>query len=421
LRHSFPTRRSSDLYLPLTSTPGYINPATSIAYTRTEYYGNSTPKGPYNNPASPFFGVSWDEYLKNPVLKAKPNDLAEAAPAGELARSNYDGLSAAQKLLPFIRFTVFPPNSTNPQPYCIITNTYKQGGYNGGITAPDNVPDLFADENSAPSTSYRYHVYSPVFTWQYENLFSKWHGWLYGQTDPQGNSLIGQQHKDFEGDRIVLEIPLYYAYEDYFLEAYGNDPAKVAALPFLMTTTHDKYRSHSSLAENPLLRELCHRVPGRDAKGKPKQGNDYGDYAMGPAQDFSSGSIGVYPPLSRKINPDGTVDAANKEIVSYSEIWINETDGLAMGLEDGDLVQAENPVGAVRCVARLSKRCARGFVGLHQGCWSDFRPNLPNSYGHEYVDVGGNCNTLMASQPSRVDHGNGQQSAMVKIIKVTDY
>jgi anaerobic selenocysteine-containing dehydrogenase len=368
--------------------------------------------GPYTNPASPFFGKIWDEYLKNPVLKAKPNDLAEAAPAGEATRLNYDALNASDKLFAFIK---------NDSSHSITTNDYNHGGYNGGITAPDNVPDLFADISSAPMPSLRYHVYSPVFTWQYRNLFSKWHGWLYGQTDPQGNSLVGQQHKDFEGDEIVLEIPLYYAYEDYFLEAYGNDPAKVAELPFLMTTTHDKYRSHSSLAENPLLRELCHRVPGRDAKGKPKQGNDYGDYAMGPAQDFNSGSVGDYPPLSRKMNPDGTVDAANKEIVSYSEIWINETDGISMGLEDGDLVLAENPVGAVRCVARLSKRCARGFVGLHQGCWSDFRPNLPNSYGHEYVDVGGNCNTLMASQPSRVDHGNGQQSAMVKISKVTDY
>jgi anaerobic dimethyl sulfoxide reductase subunit A len=96
---------------------------------------------------------------------------------------------------------------------------------------------------------------------------------------------------------------------------------------------------------------------------------------------------------------------------------MNPTDATEKGIEDGNLVQVENPIGAVRCVAHLSKRCARGYVDLHQGCWYDPRP-LPNSYGHDSVDVGGNCNTLMASQPSRVDHGNGQQSAMVKIFKV---
>jgi anaerobic selenocysteine-containing dehydrogenase len=361
--------------------------------------------GAYNNPASPFYGKIWDEYIKNPVLKGKPDDAATVTVSGLATRQNYNNLSAADKLTPFINISAG---------HNIITNAHNGGGYNGGGTAAANVADLFADISDAPSTSLRYQVYSRVFTWQYENYFSKWHGFL-----PAAQR--GQPHRDFEGDRIVLEIPIYYAYEDYFLEAYGNDPAKVAELPYLLTTTHDKYRSHSSLAENPLLRELCHRVPGRDAKGMPKQGNDYGDYAMGPTQDFSVNSVGVYPPLSRKLNPDGTVNAANKEIVSYTEIWINETDGReVLGLQDGDLVQVENPVGAVRCVARLSKRCARGFVGLHQGCWSDFRP-MPNSYGHEYVDVGGNCNTLMASQPSRVDHGNGQQSAMVKITKVIDY
>jgi anaerobic selenocysteine-containing dehydrogenase len=55
----------------------------------------------------------------------------------------------------------------------------------------------------------------------------------------------------------------------------------------------------------------------------------------------------------------------------------------------------------------------RGYVGLHQGSWFD-----PRKIGNEIVDVGGCCNTLMASKPSRIDHGNAQQSAMVTISKV---
>jgi anaerobic selenocysteine-containing dehydrogenase len=366
---------------------------------KRKYYDAS---GPYNNTASPFYRKTWDEYIKNPVLKSKADDLAVVNPAWAATRSNYDALSSEDKLNPFIK------KNTG---YFVATNEYNQGGYNGGITAAANIPDLFANPTDAPKASLRYQVYSPIFTWQYENLFNKWHGFL--PTDQRG-----QSHKDFEGNRIVLEIPLYYAYEDYFMEAYGNDPARVADLPFLMTTTHDKYRAHSSQAENPILRELCHRVPGRDSKGKPKQGNDAGYYAMGAPQDFAANKTGNIPELSSAINSDGSVSGEFKEIASYSEIWINETDGRdILHIQDGDLVLVENPIGAVYCVARLSKRCSRSYVDLHQGCWYDPRP-LPNSYGHEFVDVGGNCNTLMASQPSRVDHGNGQQSAMVKITKV---
>lgn len=245
-------------------------------------------------------------------------------------------------------------------------------------------------------------------------MFNKWHGFL-----PAAER--GQPHTDFEGDKLVLPIPLYYAYQDYYIEAFGNSVTEVEKTPFLMTTTHDKYRSHSSLAENPLLRELCHRVPGQDGKGNPKQGNDYGDYAAGPVQDYKS--TGTWPYLARAIEADGSVKAENREIATYSEIWMNPVDAAELNpsVADGDLVQVENPIGAVRCVAHLSHRCVRGFVGLHQGCWYDPR-EIPNGgggiYGHQYVDVGGNCNTLMASQPSRIDHGNGQQSAMVSVKKV---
>ena len=63
--------------------------------------------------------------------------------------------------------------------------------------------------------------------------------------------------------------------------------------------------------------------------------------------------------------------------------------------------------------AAIHAGSSQWFVGLHQGCWYD-----PREINGETVDVGGNCNTLMPSTPSRLDHGNGVQSAMVKIERV---
>lgn len=344
---------------------------------------------------SPYYGKKWDQFLLDPYLPAKPDDDTVSKPTNLSLIDAYKRLDASGKMNAFV-------TSTNK----VTTNEVvgSVGGYG----------NEFYNTDDAPVASFRFQVYSRVLTWQYENRFSKYHGWLWNKGTAQ--SLVGQKHTDLEGDRFVQEIPLYYAYEDYYMEAYGyNTQAGLGGLNFLLTTTHDRYRSHSSMSENPMMRELTHRVPGRDANGKYKQGNDYGDYAMGPDKAFAVNGGGTFPPLNRRINADGTVDSQYKDIASYSEIWMNKSDGTAMGLLDGDLVQVENPIGAVRCVTRLTNRCAKGFVGLHQGCWYD-----PREIGGSTVDVGGNCNTLMASQPSRIDHGNGQQSAMVKITKVTE-
>lgn len=340
------------------------------------------------DPSSPLKNMTWEEYKKNPVLPGKPDDFKETNPDREKFMQNY---AAANKTQPFIKPGV--------DHYHAPTNEISDGGYG----------NQFCNLADAPKSPRRFQVYSPVLVWQYENKFSKWHGYLQpGQR--------GQRHKDLEGHRFVIEIPVYYAYQDYFMEAYGlPDTASVdSGYPFMLTTTHDRYRSHSSLAENPILRELSHYVPGTDAKGNYKPANDYNNYSMPPSQAFAVNEGGVIPELNRTIGEGGEVTAENREIASYSEIWINRTDGeQVLGLKDGDLVQVENPIGAVRCVARLSNRCARGYVSLHQGCWYD-----PRIIEGKLVDVGGNCNTLMASQPSRIDHGNGQQSAMVKITKV---
>jgi len=333
---------------------------------------------------SPYFGMSWNDYLKNPYLPAKPNDDTLPPLLHKFVMDNYKGLTSSDKAdKPFI-------TTTNK----VATNEVATGGYG----------NEFSNIDTAPKSAWRFQVYSPVLVWQYENKFSKYHGYL-----PVAQR--GQQHTDIEGNKFVLEIPLYYAYQDYFMEAYGGED-KIADLPFVMTTTHSRYRSHSSFAENPLLRELSHRVPGRGANGKFKPANDYNNYSMSP-KAFTVNKVGEYPELSETIKADGTVDAANKDIASYNEIFMNEADAKDSGILDGDLVEISNPIGIVRCVARLTARCSRGFVDLHQGSWYD-----PREINGKTVDVGGNANTLMASQPSRVDHGNGQQSAMVKIIKV---
>ncbi len=336
----------------------------------------------------PYTEMTWEQYKENPIIPAKPND--EVIPAHKAANvmTAYEGMSKADLLnYPIIKGKTV-----------IATNEINKGGYGND----------FCTTKGAPKSSLRFHAYSDVLTWQYVNRFSKFHGYL-------PKSSWGQQHTDLEGDRFVLEIPVYYAYQDTFMEAYGGKDA-IKDLNFLLTTTHNRHRVHSSVAENPLLRELSHRVPGVDDDGMLKQANDYNYYGMAPSPEFKEGGKGNYPTSNMTINADASVDEKYKEIASYSEIWINDIDGKELGLTDGDLVQVENPVGAVRCVAKLTSRCARGYVDLTQGCWYD-----PREVNGKTIDVGGNCNTLMASQPSRIDHGNGQQSAMVKVTKVNNY
>ncbi len=367
---------------------------------------------------SVFKDKTWEEYKQNPYVPAKQDDFTLPVPARKAVMDAYKSFVTAGNLhtAPFI-----VPNTASKS---VPTNEYNQGGYG----------NQFATTTGAPKSPKRFQLYSPVLIWQYKNKFSMWHGYLKSNTQYLDNGTTtaapGQSHLDYEGHDIVLPIPLFYDYRDYFKEAYGGFTQSaysapneaISKLQFLLTTTHNRYRSHSSMAENPILRELSHRVPGQK-NGKFIPANDFNYYAMGPAKAFSVNNGGEYPELSDKMAADGTVAAENKDIVSYTEIWMNQTDGEELiGIKDGDLILVENQIGAVYCVARLTRRCARGFVGLHQGCWYDPR-KIPQSasgtaFGHDIIDVGGCANTLMASQPSRIDHGNGQQSAMVRIVKV---
>jgi anaerobic selenocysteine-containing dehydrogenase len=350
--------------------------------------------------ALPYAELTWEEYLKKPYMPSKPDDFSDA-PATFASKTVIDAFVAYKTSgmsAPFITSSIK-----------IETNEIDSatGGYG----------HEYADTTGAPKSSFRMQVYSPVLTWQYKNSFSKWHGYL---TNPDQR---GQKHKDFENNEIVLEIPIYYDCRDYFMEAYGgfqknpSNPAQVLnGLDFRLTTTHDRYRSHSTYQETPLLRELNHRVPNHGSASYTSA-NDWNDYAA--VSGTNLGTAASILPLSNKleVTDDGAIKDINKDIISFQEIWLNPGDFAPLGIIDGDLVLVENPIGAVLCSARLSERCVSGFAGLHQGAWYDPRP-LANSYGHKYVDVGGCANTLMASQPSRFDHGNGQQSALVKITKV---
>jgi hypothetical protein len=164
------------------------------------------------------------------------------------------------------------------------------------------------------------------------------------------------------------------------------------------------------------MREFTHRTV------RGSIGNNEGVHTV-KAGEFLSGDdwneFALSSPLQgdMQTNEGGEIPRLNKAIqykqgnASYHEFWINPEDAAARGITEGDLVKLENPVGAVRVVARITKRVVKGFVALHQGSWYDPDPN-------DGVDDGGCANTLMAQRHSRVDHGNAQQAAMVKVNKV---
>jgi anaerobic selenocysteine-containing dehydrogenase len=316
-------------------------------------------------------GKSWDEFLKKPIVHAKPIRAATSQMKKNKLRQEYDAADL-----------------TVPNMFNVTTFDYVRDFMFGH--------NWFAETETCPRQSKRFHVYSGALVWRYKNLFSAWHGHL-----PIGEQ--GQKNEDSEGQPIVYPIPMYFDYRDYFREAYGLESISDLEGRYLLTTTHDRFRAHSSQAENPYLRELTHRTIG----GALYSGNDAGSYAIAGDTGFTS-----FPPLNPLIGGNGLPLSGAEGRASYMDIWVNDAD--FAGYNDGELVLVENEIGAVLCTIRKTKRCVRGYVGLHQGAWFDPRKITING-AEKVVDVGGNCNTLMASKPSRIDHGNAQQSAMVKI------
>jgi anaerobic selenocysteine-containing dehydrogenase len=317
---------------------------------------------------------TWDEFLDKPIVHAKPSTTTPWQVKKSDLREQYETANL---------------------------NTHNM--FN--ITTFDHSRDFmfghtwFAETESCPKQSKRFHVYSGALVWRYRNLFSKWHGHI-STVDQQG-----QNNMDAEGQPIVYPIPMYFDYHDYFREAYGLADNSELDGRYLLTTTHDRFRAHSSQAENPYLRELTHRTIG----GKLYSGNDAGAYATTSDTNFTN-----FPPLNSLIGDNGLPIPGTEGRASYMDIWVNDEDFASY--QDGELVLVENEIGAVLCTVRKTKRCVKGYVGLHQGAWFDPREITIDGV-KRIVDVGGCCNTLMASKPSRIDHGNAQQSAMVKIRK----
>ncbi len=356
------------------------------------------------NPESRFYKMTREEvyekqYLPRANVKeyaTDPNDLNSQA-AGRDLRVNLDNYLKGDMSKPFVRFVdnyhtkAFPAKGQGAEVKDII----------GGHAALQ--PGQFGFENgrdARPKQTGRLQVFNDILVWDYENKHSKWHGHL----PPERR---GQANKDAEGDQLVFPIALHINFQDGFNEAYGtfngkpeNDVNKYNGLT--LSTTHDRYRVHSTHTENPLLKEFNHRVAG----GGYFSGNDYKEYVTMP-ETQEMGKTSKIPPMY-----SNAVAKADPKTASWHEIWINTEDAAERGIGENDLVLVENPIGKVRCVARLTDRCMRGHANLHQGAWYDPNPT-------DGVDDGGNANTLMAMKPSRIDHGNAQQFAYVKISKTT--
>lgn len=354
------------------------------------------------DPASRFYGMTKDEvYASQYVPRANTEETKTQDPyktdnSGKI-RNNLEAYlkSADKATTPFIWTRQNGvTNSFGAEVYSSVRAS--KSTVAGGLTGR-------TDGNDRPNFSGKMHVFNEAAVWDYEHRLSKYHGWL-----PKEER--GQSNKDREGDMIVYPIPMYIAFEDCFKEAYdGFSGGKNESFfqstgknkPLTMSTTHDRYRVHSTHAENPLMRELNHRVVG----GGWASGNDWKEFAVMPQTEIAvDTSVEVTPMLSSAIYNK------SRETASWHEIWMSTEDAAERGIADGDLCLVENPVGKVRVIARVSNRVMKGHLNLHQGSWYD--PNPADN-----VDDGGCANTLISSHPSRYDRGNAQQFAYVKISK----
>lgn len=352
------------------------------------------------NPSSRFYGMTKDEvYARQYVPRANTEETKTADPyktntSGKM-RKNLEAYlqSEERKTKPFI-YTTYGDNTT--------PNSFNAEVY-GSVRA--SVSTVAGGIAGRPNFSGKMHVFNEAAVWDYEKRLSKYHGWL-----PAENR--GQSNKDKEGDMLVYPIPMYIAFEDCFKEAYdGFSGGKNTKFfegtgknkPLTMSTTHDRYRVHSTHDENPLMRELNHRTLG----GGWASGNDWNEYVVMPQTEIAENApVAVTPMLSSAIYN------RKKETASWHEIWMNTEDAAERGISDGDLCLVENPIGKVRVIARVTDRCMKGHLNLHQGGWYDPNPS-------DGIDDGGCANTLISSHPSRYDRGNAQQFAYVKISKTS--
>lgn len=416
----------ADAHLAYVGTKGKTN-----EFKPVEDYFNAKIDDAIADKTSKFYGMTKEQVYANQFTPAKNSDEYIVATSGTpyetrgttsytdsntganrddiskvgQIRKNLDEYLRGDKSLPFVFKTENGVQNT------FAASTYFAGN---GASRTSMCPEDYAKR---PNAAGRFQVYNGMVKYDYEHLFSKYHGWL-----AKNGGSVGQKNTDHEGDLKVYPIPMYFDFQDSFREAYNGfnnyDIAQEKAVagpnaaffngsekPLTMSTTHDRFRVHSTHDENPFLRELNHRTSG----GGWASGNDYKEYCIVPERQ-AEGSAAAYasPMIS------SAVYNKNRETASWHEIWMNTADADERGIKDGDLCRVENPIGKVRVIARVTDRCIKGHLNLHQGGWYD--PNPADG-----VDDGGCANTLIASYPSRLDHGNAQQFAYVTIKKETDF
>ena len=189
---------------------------------------------------------------------------------------------------------------------------------------------------------------------------------------------------DSEGDPEVYEIPVYFypmdGYVDYSAEM---DMENIGSYNFTCLSTHSMFRSHSTHNNTPLLREISkYKKDGSFA-------NDSATYNVSPTQaTFSLDGEGL------------------------ERVWINIDDAASLNIQNGNRVKITSAMTkrAIYASAFVTKRVMSGVVIVSQGSWFD-----PITDEHGEVDQGGCVNSLYNEVPSRMDHGNAQMTAVVKI------
>lgn len=358
-----------------------------------------------NTITSRFAGMTVEQAIaaqiipKTTVPEADVNITAATKSAAKLAVEGYLATNMSE---PFIKFTA---------------NNF----YEPSVT---NAMDVFTTETAAamPAAHGRMTCFAEYAVYTWEHAYDIFHAWM-----PKEQR--GQSNKDGEGDPMLYPIPLYYAFEDAFNEAYGvynsnpalrnrqdgwfmigqkpptNDISKITdKLTLTVGTTHDRYNTHSSQIENPYLRELNHRTKG----GGWLSGNDWNEYCVVPEVHAKGSSASFNPMIS------SAIQKKDLKTASWREFWMNDVDAAEFGIKDGDLIRVSNPVGAIRVVARVSKRLVRGHGQIHQGGWYD--PNPADG-----VDDGACANTLMSNRASKFDNGNAVQFAYCVVEKETSF
>lgn len=191
---------------------------------------------------------------------------------------------------------------------------------------------------------------------------------------------------DSEKDPKVYEIPIFFYPTDGYVDSKEVDIANIDKYPIICLSGKSMFRSHSTHNNTLFLRELYKK----DKSGFPSE--DSASYGANPVQKtFAKDSDSGLEP-----------------------IWINVEDAAAFGISDGDKVKVTSAMTkkSLYASAFVTKRLMKGVSVIQEGSWFD-----PIKDKNGEVDQGGCANVLYSEIPSRMDNGNAQMNAYVRIEK----